>query len=238
MELLPKKKRDKLSKKNLNCHSIQAGLTTYIATQGGGTVVDPAILETSILKCIKDWMEKDKFTPSDEEYSLLYLGSRRPITTQQDTVFPQQSALQGSNSQTIKSNTGRTQNVFTSYGVTFLVVLCVAFVSLMFLVRRKLTPTNRQIETDHQNEDDETFSDIFQTESPETSSEIMDETNLRSTPAKPVNQEESNIPAIQKTHTKELGARTEVSTKESYNKKSQPEVILVDDNVEIVASNS
>ena len=248
MDLLPPQKGDKLSKKNLICKPIQAGLTTYVATQGSGTIVDPTILETSILKLIKDGMEKDKFTVSDEEYSLLYLGVRRPTTVQQDTVYPQQSALQGSNQETISPNPDSTKNEVTSYGATFLIFLCLAFVSSMFLLRRKLKHRNEEVEA---RDDTENHVDKFYPEATVISSKRnhmncqksttinMDETKWQRPASKPVHEVESTIPTMQTTNnTKKLETKKQISTEDSCYEETQTEVTLSENGQDIVISNS
>lgn len=117
------------------CKPIHAAVTAYIATTGNGTIVDPNILRTSVVKYLSKEIKKGEFTTDSMTY-VAFAGMRDPETRPNDSI-PTTESIDHIRQKTEKDK--RSKNL-TALGILIITILSFA---LVIAVTRKALRSKR-----------------------------------------------------------------------------------------------
>ena len=119
------------------CKPINAAVTAYIATSGNGTIVDPDILKTSVLKFIQTKMKERAFVSDDMPF-MSFIGIRSEAIQAGTTSTPRPEPPQ---KQTPEPDASKSINVM---GTIILTLFCTVIISIIFAIYQKVKSTKKK----------------------------------------------------------------------------------------------
>jgi len=118
---------------NTGCRPINAAVTAYVAITGNGTIVDPGLLKTSILKYLQKEMKKGELTTNSMPYTA-FIGMRDPNAAPGDGI----SIPQVNNPDQQKQQEQDTNKTVTPIGTCLIAAICIGLIGSFLIQFRRM----------------------------------------------------------------------------------------------------